>query len=215
MTWYGNLTYAIDAKESAKPLPVSCCNGLDCASPLPELLQREDFIDTTKLPLKESDREWIAYCMFQLTKWRTSTSISFWAQFGHKNPAARAESLFMPDECLTALTKNGSELASNIVVNLQEFPLPWQGVDNFVDEPYALLKRTNSSTNSSNNLSTTIFRTERKKLLKAARVSKKLKYIDNPAIAEAAHLTKLRDKWLIQKRKPSPATKLRLKQAAN
>ena len=55
---------------------------------------------------------------------------------------------------------------------------------------------------------------ERKAFLKAARQSKKLRYMDDPTIAEAAHLTALRDEWLIQRVKPSPATKLQMKQAA-
>lgn len=39
--------------------------------------------------------------------------------------------------------------------------------------------------------------------------------MDDPTVAEAAKLTALRDNWLIKIRKPSPATKLRIKQAAD
>lgn len=57
-------------------------------------------------------------------------------------------------------------------------------------------------------------KSERKATFKAARTSKKLKYIDDPAIEEEASMTALRDQWLIEKGKASPATKARVKKAA-
>lgn len=51
--------------------------------------------------------------------------------------------------------------------------------------------------------------------MKAARASKKLKYMDDPLVAEKAHTIALRDKWLIKKGNPPPDTKARMKKAAD
>lgn len=55
------------------------------------------------------------------------------------------------------------------------------------------------------------FKTERKATLKVFRTFKKLKYMDDPKLAEKAHLTTLRDEWLIAFRKPMLKTKLWIK----
>lgn len=57
-------------------------------------------------------------------------------------------------------------------------------------------------------------KTNRKTMLKALRTFKKLKYNDNPKLAEEARLTTLKDEWLIACEKPTPETKARIKKAA-
>lgn len=56
---------------------------------------------------------------------------------------------------------------------------------------------------------------QKKTTLKALKTSKKLKYMDNPKVAEAAYLTTLRDKWLIACGKPTPETKAWIKKAVS
>ena len=41
-----------------------------------------------------------------------------------------------------------------------------------------------------------------------------MKFMDDPAVAEAARITQLRDNWLFQIGKPSADTKMRIKKAA-
>lgn len=58
------------------------------------------------------------------------------------------------------------------------------------------------------------FRLDQKAALKAARASKKIKYMDDLVVAEAAQITGLRDQWLIQRGKPTAETKARIRKAA-
>lgn len=55
LTWYSNLMYIVNIERNTKPLLVFCCNKLDYTSLLPKVLQKEDFINITKLSLKECD----------------------------------------------------------------------------------------------------------------------------------------------------------------
>lgn len=57
-------------------------------------------------------------------------------------------------------------------------------------------------------------KTERKAMLKALRTSKKLKDLDNPAIAQTGRITMQRDRLLLEQGKPSAETKACLKKAA-
>lgn len=50
-------------------------------------------------------------------------------------------------------------------------------------------------------------KSERKATFKAARTSKKLKYMNDPAIKEEASMTAFRDQWLIERGKAGLATK--------
>lgn len=120
-------------------------------------------------------------------------------------------SLILSDTCLSALAKSGGNLLADIFL-LKEFLKPWHGADRRLDEIFACLQQFSPSKESSVSLPS---RAERKMVLEAARLSKKLKYMDDPTVAEAAELTALRDNWLIKIGKPSPATKLRIKQAAD
>lgn len=52
-------------------------------------------------------------------------------------------------------------------------------------------------------------------MLKAARASKKLRYLDNPVIAAASEFIARRDEWLIKRGNPTLATKARMKKAAD
>lgn len=54
---------------------------------------------------------------------------------------------------------------------------------------------------------------QRKEILKAARASKKAKFMDDLIIAEAARIRALRDQWLLNNNKMNPNLKARLEKA--
>lgn len=56
---------------------------------------------------------------------------------------------------------------------------------------------------------------KRKAILKAACNSKKLKFIDNLLIAEQVQAVELRDKWLVERGRAPPETKVQMKKAAD
>lgn len=100
-----------------------------------------------------------------------------------------------------ALAKSGGTLVDSD--SLIKFLEPWYGLDKHCTEILACL----DSTISSNSI-------DRKTALKAAQTSKKIKFIDDPAIAEAARITALRDQWLIQWGKANKDTKAQMQKAA-
>lgn len=51
--------------------------------------------------------------------------------------------------------------------------------------------------------------------MKAARASKKMKYMDDLVVAEAAKITAMRDQWLVQRGKATAKIKARLKKATD
>lgn len=55
---------------------------------------------------------------------------------------------------------------------------------------------------------------DRRAMLKAARASKKLRYLDDPVIVAASEIIACQE-WLIKRGKPTPATKARIKKAAD
>lgn len=123
----------------------------------------------------------------------------------------------MSDACLAALAKNADSLHDN--QTLVKFLEPGYGVDQHRIEILACL-RTYPAEKPPDNLESTSNYTlvpwsDRKETLKAARASKKVKYMDDPVIAGAARITALRDQWLIQRGKPNAATKARMKKAAD
>lgn len=111
------------------------------------------------------------------------------------------------DSCLLALAKNGELLTNENEV--YTFLQTWYGVDKYTKAIWACIQANSSH----GTLVPT--KAERKTALKAARASKKAKYMDDPAVAETARLDALRDEWLIQRGKSSPAIKARLKKAAS
>lgn len=58
LTWYDNMTYAIDKTMGlGKNLLIPCCNGLSCMSIMLEILQREPFIEILPIKYSEIDRK--------------------------------------------------------------------------------------------------------------------------------------------------------------
>ena len=122
-----------------------------------------------------------------------------------------SDNLLMPDACLAALAKSGESLNSR--VQLVNFLKPWYGIANHADDILTCLQK-NSPLPPDLDASLDLpSKAERKATLKALRTSKKLKYMDDPKVAEEARLITLRDKWLIARRKPTPETKARIKKA--
>ena len=118
-----------------------------------------------------------------------------------------SESLLISDQCLFALAKEGEKLVDR--AKLQEFLWPWPDLNEYVDELFTYLRQSSSYGESDIILS----KAQRQKILKAARVSKKIKFIDDPAIVEAARITTMRDQWLISNNKTNPDLQTWLKKA--
>lgn len=113
----------------------------------------------------------------------------------------------MSDNCLLALAKNAAVLVDS--ESLIQFLSPWYGMEKHHLGILACLQSTlPSNTGAASKL-------ERKAALKAARASKKIKYMDDPVVAEAAKITAMRDQWLVQRGKATAETKARLKKAAD
>lgn len=198
---------------SKKPLPTHCCNGPSCMSLEPDYLQRDAFIDNSPAKYAEGDREWIACRTTELKKWRKEASIRLWKEKGVVEEMP--DNALMSDSCLLALAKDGGLLHD--IPTLLQFLKPWsQRISTYADEILLCLQKNSPLLNAP--LDPTIVqptKAERKATLKAARTSKKLKYIDDPLVAEQAWAVELRDKQLIEKGKAPPDTKARMKKAAD
>lgn len=130
----------------------------------------------------------------------------------------------MPDDCVLALAKNAEDLTN--LETLISFLKPWYGIaDRFAKGILVYIQKTIASTLMfiSNN-PTSIpassnyrvpSRAEQRAILKAAQASKRLRYLDDPVIAAASEMIARRDEWLIKRGKPTPATKVRRKKAAD
>lgn len=117
------------------------------------------------------------------------------------------DGLIISDTCLAALAKSYDSLVNSDT--LLAFLKPWYRVEKHHVEILACLQSTSSSND--NTLTT---RHDRKEALRAARASKKVKYIDDPIIAEKARIIALRDQWLVQRGKSNTATKAQIRKAA-
>lgn len=116
-------------------------------------------------------------------------------------------SLIISDNCLLALAKNAAILID--LESLIQFLSPWYGMEkHHLDILACLQSILPSNTNAT-------FKLEQKTALKVAQASKKMKYIDDPVVAEAAKITAMRDQWLVQQGKAKAETKACLKKAAD
>lgn len=212
LAWYDDMTYAHNNDDSGaiatKALPQLCCNGSSCQSQEPDFMKRDFFIDTSTPKYTETDREWIACRSSALKVWRKETSDRLWSAAGVTR--SMSDTLLMPDAYLAALAKLGGGLLN--CAQLIDFLKPWYGVAKHADEILLCLQKNSPST--PDVLFDVSSKAKRKATLKALRTSKKLKYMDDPQVAEEARLTTLRDQWLIAHGKPTPGTKARMKKAA-
>lgn len=116
-------------------------------------------------------------------------------------------SLIISDNCLFAIAKS-----ANLLMNedaLIQFLILWYGVEKY---HLAILAYLQSIIPSNDNATSRI---EQKTALKAARASKKVKFLDDPVVAETAKITVLRDQWLIQQKKVNTETKAWIKKAVD
>lgn len=118
----------------------------------------------------------------------------------------------MPNACFTVFAKFGRLLNSQ--VQLVNFLKPWYGVANHTNNILICLQKKSPLPLGLDVSLDLPFKAEKKTTLKTFRISKKLKYMNNPKVAEEAYLTTLRDKWLIACGKPMPKTKVQMKKAA-
>lgn len=173
-------------------------------------MKRDFFIDTLTPKYTENDREWIACRSSALKAWRKETSDRLWSAAGVTR--SMSDSLLMPDACLAALAKSGGSL--NTRVQLIDFLKPWCGIAKHADDILLCLQKKNPLPPGLDASLDLPSKARRKATLKAFRTSKKLKYMDDPKVAEEARLITLRDEWLIARGKPTPETKARIKRAA-
>lgn len=204
LNWYDDSTYGNNNIANTKPLPILYCNGSGCNLKDPEYLEREPFVKPVAIKYLEADREWIVSRSDTLTKWRKAKSEAVWRE---NDLYGMLESLLMSDQCLFALTKKGEKLVN--WAKLQEFLQPWPDLNEYVDELFTCLCQSNSYSESNIILSKAQWR----EILKAACASKKIKFMDDPTIAEATRITTMRDHWLISNNKINPNLKAQLKKA--
>ena len=137
----------------------------------------------------------------ELKKWRKAKSKELWLENGVEREMSNT--LLMLDACLSCLAKAGESF--NDKRQLVEFLQPWPDLEEFIDDIYACFQR---STSHGINIPT---KNEKREVLKAARASKKAKFMDDPAIASAAKITAMRDQWLLKNNKINPDLKARMK----
>lgn len=122
-----------------------------------------------------------------------------------------SDSLLILDTCLAVLAK--SEKLVNSQFQLVDFLKPWCDVAKYTDNILFYLQK-NSLLPLGFNVSLNLLsKTQKKITLKAFRTFIKLKYMNDPKVAEKAHLTTLRDEWLIAYRKSILETKVQIKKA--
>lgn len=202
------MTYAEQEDGLTKPLPRLCCNGLSCLSPKPEFMQRERFISSFPAKFSEINQEWIAYRTLRLKKWRKKTAIKVWYVKGVVEDMP--DNLIMPDDYLLALAKSGSFLDQDQLVN---FLKPWYGISKHTAELLIVFQKNRPYLDTQTPPFELLLRSEKKSALIAFRMSKKLKNLDNPILAEEARMTALHDKWLTERGKAISETKVRMKKA--
>ena len=139
----------------------------------------------------------------ELKKWRKAKSKELWLEDGIEREMP--DTLLMSDTCLSGLAKAGESF--NDKRQLVEFLQPWPDLEEFIDDIYACFQR---STSHGINIPT---KNEKREVLKAARASKKAKFMDDPAIASAAKITAMRDQWLLKNNKMNPDLKAQMKKA--
>lgn len=113
----------------------------------------------------------------------------------------------MSDQRLFQLVKKGEELDEK--AKLLTFLTLWPDLAEFCDEIFKCFYQS-SSFDDSQNLLTKI---KKKEIFKAACESKKVKYIDDPIVAETSQITALRDQQIIQNNKINPDLKAQMKKA--
>lgn len=125
LAWYDDITYASSTASNtadgspSKALPIPCCNGSSCSSPLPKyslplpkyLQSRKPFVEPITTTYTEANRKWAIYQTLELKKWKKDASIRFWKGNNLGSEVKMSDSLIMPDDCLFALAKNAPNLA--------------------------------------------------------------------------------------------------------
>ncbi|MCJ1470688.1 hypothetical protein MMC07_009335 [Pseudocyphellaria aurata] len=195
LAWYDDLTYVAHAGlPSPKALPNLCCNGPSCQSPVPACLQREPFIQVAKTRYSEK-QECARLRMEPGIKWLS-------------------HSVVMPDSCIAALAKSGDNLLDTAA--LISFLVPWNcAAKRYCEEILTCLRRNSSRVHSepNNRPKSMPSDAERKATLQAARLSKKLKHLDDALVTKAWRIDALRDQWRMENEVADDATKARVKKA--
>lgn len=178
LAWYDDLTYIPKNDDVDKLPPMFCCNGSGCQSEEPPYLHCDPFVDSNPTKFLEADRKWIACQTDKLKSWRKEKSKQVWIAEGIK--INMPDKLITSDSCLLALAKNGGTLTDK--ATLHDLLQPWYGADEYCKELLECLVRSKH-----------LNRPARREVLRSSKASKKIKYMDNPVVAEKARITALRD----------------------
>lgn len=95
------------------------------------------------------------------------------------------DSAIMSKTCLVVLVKQGESLQD--CTSLVDFLKPWYGMEEYADKILKCIQENSSYSTDA------LPKSKRKATLKATRISKKLKYMDDPIIKEEASMTALKD----------------------
>lgn len=128
-------------------------------------------------------KEQIACKIAVLKKWRKAKSRVLWLEDGIEKEMP--DTLLMSEQCFLDLAKQGEEF--NNKNKLSDFLCSQPDLDGFVDKIFDCLKQ------SSPYCQEPPTKAQKKEILKAAQVSKKAKFMDDPTIAKTAWITVLRD----------------------
>lgn len=167
---YDDLTYAVQkGSKSNKALPLLVVMALVATARSRNIYRENRSWSKLSLPSipREADREWIAYRIAGLKKWRKETSRRLWLQEGVYK--YMPDSLVMSDDCLLALAKS-RELLQDQASRL-DFLKPWYGMAKHAEEILVCIQKTRSHSEHPELPS----KAEREAILKAERASTTIK----------------------------------------
>lgn len=118
-------------------------------------------------------------------KWQNAIINKLWRE--NRVVDIMPELLLMSNQCLTCLANENENLDKK--AKLDDFLWPWPDLDKFADKIFACIQRS-SFYRHKEVISTKV---QRREILKAARTSKKAKFIDDLTIAEATQIIAIRN----------------------
>lgn len=122
------------------------------------------------------------------------------------------DNTLMSDSCFLALIKDRGRL--NDLLTLIQFLKPWSlCIATYTDKILLCLQQNFPPLTKDFVVRPT--KAKCKAILKVARTSKKLKFMDDPLITEQVQAVELKDKWLVERGWAPPKTKAQIKKATD
>ncbi len=152
-------------------------------------MKKAPFIETVKVKYTESEREWLLFRIKELKKWRKNNLKALSLENKIENEMSNIQ--LMSNQYLSQLAKQ--EENPDEKVKLTKFQATWLDFDKLSDEIFAYL-----CLSSFYFYSGTLFnKAKKRKIVKVTPESKKLKFIDDPTIADVSQITVFRDQRFI------------------